>query len=102
MLFDARGRHIATVDAWWQRAGVAVEIDSRNYHFTAEQQDYTTDRHDELAAHGILPQHYAPRTIRTAGPRVISQIARAIKEGLARPPLAITTHSLPAMPAAGR
>ena len=31
-LFDANGIFIATVDAWWEEAGVAAEIDSRAYH----------------------------------------------------------------------
>jgi hypothetical protein len=45
-LFDADGIFIATVDAWWQEAGVAAEIDSRAYHLAAADQDRTTERHD--------------------------------------------------------
>src|SRR5205085_2596150 len=47
-LFDADGIFIATVDAWWQEAGVAAEIDSRAYHLAAADQDRTTERHDRL------------------------------------------------------
>ena len=39
---------------------MAAEIDSRAYHLAAEDQDRTTDRHDELTAHGILPLHFRP------------------------------------------
>jgi hypothetical protein len=88
-LFDADGVFIATVDAWWQEAGVAAEVDSRAYHFTAEDQDRTTDRHDRLIAHGILALHFSPKRIKTDGPGVISDIRSAIAKGLARPPLPI-------------
>ena len=89
-LYDADGVFIATVDAWWQEAGVAAEVDSRAYHLGAEDQDRTTERHDRLIAHGIFPLHFPPKRIRTDGPGVISDIRSAIAKGLARPPLPIT------------
>lgn len=95
-LFDAGGRFIAMVDAWWQRAGVAAEVDSRAYHLSADDQDHTTERHDELVAHGILPLHFPPRRIRTAGPAVVGKIARTIEQGLARPSLPVTAYPLAA------
>jgi len=88
-LFDPSGIFIATVDAWWQRAGVAAEVDSRAYHLSADDQDRTAERHDELASHGILPLHYSPRRIRTDGQAILSEIARTITQGQARPPLPI-------------
>jgi len=89
-LYDADGVFIATVDAWWQEAGVAAEVDSRAYHLGAEDQDRTTERHDRLIAHGIFPLHFPPKRIRTDGPGVISDIRSAIAKGLGRPPLPIT------------
>jgi predicted transcriptional regulator of viral defense system len=89
-LFDKNGDFIATVDAWWQEAGVASEVDSRAYHFTAEDQDRTTERHDKLVAHGIFPLHFSPKRIKTDGPGVIDDIRSALEKGRARPPLPIT------------
>ena len=88
-LFDAKGIFIATVDAWWQEAGVAAEVDSRAYHLSAEHSDRTTARHDRLIAHGIFPLHFPPKRIRTDPDGVISDIRSAIEKGLARPPLPI-------------
>jgi hypothetical protein len=88
-LFDADGIFIATVDAWWQEAGVAAEIDSRAYHLAAADQDRTTERHDRLAAHGILPLHFPPKRIKTDAPGIVSELQSAIDKGLARPPLPI-------------
>ena len=89
-LFDADGIFIATVDAWWQEAGVAAEIDSRAYHLAAADQDRTTERHDRLAAHGILTLHFPPKRIKTDAPGIVSELQSAIDKGLARPRLPIT------------
>ncbi len=89
-LFDAEGVFIATVDAWWPEAGVAAEVDSRAYHLAAADQDYTTERHDRLVAHGILPLHFPPKRIKTDAPGIISELRSAIEKGRNRPPLPIT------------
>src|SRR6478609_3627441 len=86
-LFDADGIFIATVDAWWPEAGVAAEIDSRAYHLAAADQDRTTERHDRLAAHGILTLHFPPRRVKTDAPGIVSELQSAIDKGLARPRL---------------
>ena len=62
-LFDADGTFIAMVDAWWQDAGVAAEVDSRAYHLAAADQDRTTERHDKLAR----PRHPRRCTSRPSG-----------------------------------
>jgi hypothetical protein len=88
-LFEADGTFIATVDAWWKEAGVAAEVDSRAYHLSAADADHTTQRHDRLLTHGVLPLHFPPRRIRDDGPAVIEEIRRTLAQGLRRPPLAI-------------
>jgi hypothetical protein len=89
-LFDSDGIFIATVDAWWQEAGVAAEIDSRAYHLAAADQDRTTGRHDKLTAHGILTLHFPPKRIKTDAPGIVSELQSAIDKGIARPRLPIT------------
>jgi hypothetical protein len=88
-LFTADGTFIAMVDAWWQDAGVAAEVDSRAYHLAAADQDRTTARHDKLIAHGVFPLHYPPRQIKTDSHVIISDLQSAIAQGR-RPPLSIT------------
>jgi hypothetical protein len=88
-LFDADGTFIAAVDAWWQEAGVAAEIDSRAYHLAAADQDRTTGRHDKLVAHGILPLHFPPARMKTDAAGIIGEIRQAIEQGLRRPPLPV-------------
>ena len=84
---------IAVPDAWWEDAGVAAEVDSREYHFNAEDWQRTMQRHDGLVAHGVLLLHFTPRQIRTAPGEVVAQIRAALDAGHRRAPLAITTRA---------
>ena len=60
------------------------------YHLAAADQDRTTERHDRLAAHGILTLHFPPKRIKTDAPGIVSELQSAIDKGLARPRLPIT------------
>jgi very-short-patch-repair endonuclease len=98
-LFTLDGVFIAMVDAWWQDAGVAAEVDSRAYHLAAEDQDRTTTRHDKLVAHGVLPLHFSPRRIKTEPAAIVSEIRSAIEKGRQRPPLPLVAFpSEPVIP----
>jgi hypothetical protein len=88
-LLDVDGTLIAITDAWWQEAGVAAEVDSRAYHLSAADQDRTTERHDQLTAHGILALHFSPRRIKDDPAGVLREIRQAIESGLKRPPLPV-------------
>jgi hypothetical protein len=96
-LYDANGRFIAMVDAWWPEAGVAAEIDSRRHHSSAKDRDATDIRHNRLTArYGIHIVHYPPARIRTERRAIIAELDEAIRTGLARPPLRITAIPLAA------
>jgi very-short-patch-repair endonuclease len=83
---------IAVADAWWEEAGVVAEVDSRAYHYSAEDWQRTMQRHDRLVAHGVLLLHFTPAQIRTAPQEVVEQIRAALVAGRKRPRLAITTR----------
>jgi hypothetical protein len=95
-VFNARlyqGRElVAVADAWWEDAGVAAEVDSREYHYSAEDWQGTLRRHDRLTAHGVLVLHFTPRQIRTAPEEVVAQIRAALATGRQRPRLALTAR----------
>jgi hypothetical protein len=61
-LFGADGRFIATVDAWWAQAGVAAEVDSREWHLKPADWESTMRRHARISSHGILSrrERFAP------------------------------------------
>jgi very-short-patch-repair endonuclease len=80
---------IAIVDAWWPDAGVGAEVDSREYHYPAEDWQRTMRRHDQLVARGVLLLHFTPGQIRAQPDEIIAQIRAALTSGRERPPLLI-------------
>jgi hypothetical protein len=81
-------------DAWWPKAGIAVEVDSRAWHLSPEDWDRTRRRHDLMGAAGIVVLHFSPRELRSQPAMVIKRIQDALAKGLARPPLPIRTTTI--------
>jgi hypothetical protein len=69
---------IARPDAWWPDHGVAVEVDSREWHLTPEGWERTMRRHARLTALGILVLHFSPRQIRYEPDQVLGAIRAAL------------------------
>jgi hypothetical protein len=96
-MFNARlaradGGFIAVADAWWAEAGVAAEIDSREWHLAPADWERTMRRHAEMISQGILVLHFSPGQIRSDPATVIAKIADALAAGRARPPLPISAR----------
>lgn len=85
---------VAVVDAWWEKAGVGVEVDSREYHYSAEDWQRTMARHDRLIAQGVLLLHFTPQQIRTQPDVVAARIREALASGSQRPRLEVSTRVL--------
>lgn len=80
---------IAKPDAWWPDAGVACEVDSREWHLSPAGWEKTLIRHAKMSAHGIIVLHFTPRRLRAASAEVASQLRLALDEGRKRAPLPI-------------
>jgi very-short-patch-repair endonuclease len=80
---------VAVADSWWAEAGVAVEVDSREWHLSPEDWERTLERHARMSAHGIIVLHFTPRQIRDEPGRVIAGIKSALAAGRSRPALAV-------------
>jgi hypothetical protein len=76
----AGGTFLAVPDAWWPQAGVAAEVESREWHLSPGDWERTMARHSRMSAHGIIVLHYPPRRLR-AEPRVIAAEIRAAIAG---------------------
>jgi hypothetical protein len=98
-MFNARvldgDTFIAQPDAWWPDAGVAAEVDSRQWHLSPSDWERTVRRHTAMTEHGILVLHFTPSMIRSEPTTVVAQIRKSLAAGLARPSLALRT--LPAV-----
>lgn len=86
---------LARPDAWWPRAGVAAEVDSREWHLSPSGWQRTMARHAKMSAHGIVVLHLTPQRIRTEPAVVASELRAAIQIGEQRPPLAIRAVTNP-------
>ena len=78
---------LARPDLWWKDAGVAGEVDSREWHLSPEQSEMTMARHSRMTAHGIFVLHFTPRQIKTEPRRIVAEFRSAIEEGRRRPSL---------------
>jgi hypothetical protein len=88
-LYTLDGLFLGRPDAWFARAGVAGEVDSRQYHLRAKDYEATTLRHNRMEAAGIHVLHWLPSTIKAEPRRVIADLRAAIAAGNMSPPLPI-------------
>jgi hypothetical protein len=98
-LYTADGTFLGIADAWWQRAGVVAEVDSRRYHLSPADYERTVARHNRMAAQGINVLHFLPDTVKTEPSTVIRSLRGAIRSGTTRPPLLIVAK--PSTPGSG-
>jgi hypothetical protein len=82
---------LARPDVWWPDAGVACEVDSREWHLSPDGWERTVARSARMSAHGIVVLHVTPGCIRAQGSAVISELRQAVASGLKRPRLPIRT-----------
>jgi len=81
-LFNASVYHasmfVARPDAWWPQFGVAVEVDSHEWHLSPHDHDRTLERQRRMAKLGILVLPFTPRQIRTEPAEVLAAIRDAL------------------------
>jgi hypothetical protein len=88
------GKFLAQPDVWWPDYGVAVEVDSREWHLLPEHWEQTMTRHRHMSAAGIMVLHVSPRQIHERWSALLADIEAALRVG--RPLPAITTRPLAA------
>ena len=88
-LYTLDGIFLGRPDAWFARAGVAGEVDSREYHLGAKDYEETTNRHNRMEAAGIHVLPWLPSTIKAKPREVIADLRDAIAAGNKCPRLPI-------------
>jgi hypothetical protein len=89
------GEFIASPDGWWPDAGVAAEVDSREYHLSPQDHERTLERDARMAARGITVLHFTPRQIRIQPTKVAAVVRSALAATHGRPPLSIRAVPAP-------
>jgi hypothetical protein len=96
-MYNARlyvgGEFIASPDAWWPAAGVAAEVDSREWHLSPRDWERTLARHARMSAHGIIVLHFPPSRLRAEPRMVAAEIKSALAVGQSRGRLDVTALS---------
>jgi hypothetical protein len=78
---DGDGTFIARPDVWWPDKGVAVEVDSHEWHLSPHDHTRTLERQRRMAKRGILVLPFTPREIRTQPAKVLAAIREALETG---------------------
>jgi hypothetical protein len=82
---------IARPDAWWPELGIAVEVDSREWHLSPEDHARTLARGRRMAKAQMIVLRFQPRQIRAEPAQVIADIRDALDAARGRPPLHLRT-----------
>jgi len=85
------GNFLAKPDAWWPEAGVAAEVNSREWHLSPDDWARTQARQALMGRHGIIVLPFTPGQLRAEPARVTADIRSALPAGRQRPPLAVRT-----------
>lgn len=88
-LYTLDGEFIAMVDAWWEEAATAGEVDSRAYHTSPSAQDRDRNRHAKLISYGVYPMHFSPYRIRSEGDALLSDLRAALERNRRTVPLPV-------------
>ncbi|MFK0255680.1 hypothetical protein [Streptomyces sp. NPDC090445] len=76
-LYTPDGAFLASPDAYWPDEGVALEIDSAEYHYTRDAWQATLRRRLRLESHGILVISATPSMIRDT-PHEVTRALRTL------------------------
>jgi hypothetical protein len=87
-LHAADGTFIARPDGWWPELGIAIEVDSQEWHLSPQDHADTLARGRRMAKYQIVTLRFTPKQIRTDPATVIRDIKEALEGARGRPPLA--------------
>jgi hypothetical protein len=100
-LYAADGTFIARPDGWWPELGIAIEVDSQEWHLSPQDHADTLARGRRIARYQIVVLRFTPRQLRSDPATVIREIAQALEGAVGRPPLA-NIRTVPAGAGAGK
>jgi hypothetical protein len=76
-LVGTDGTRLPTPDGWLADGGIALEMDSREYHLSPEDWQRTLERGNRLAGEGALVLHFTPERVRRDPVGVRREVERA-------------------------
>jgi hypothetical protein len=73
-IVDERGSVLYVVDILWRDLRAALEIDSREFHFSESDWHTTLARHNELTRCGLAVTHYPPSAVTTGSNHCLNEV----------------------------
>lgn len=83
------GTFLARPDAYWPYAGVALEIDSREWHLSPGDWERTMARRNFMARHGLIVLSASPAQLRNTPAAITTAVRGALTRGAAGTPPAV-------------
>ena len=74
-IVDQHGVVLFAVDVLWRALRAALEIDSREFHFSQADWHDTLARHNKLTRYGLAVTHYSPSVVSGAGTGWLTEVA---------------------------
>jgi hypothetical protein len=90
-LYAADGTFIARPDGWWPELGIAIEVDSQEWHLSPQDHADTLARGRRMARYQIVVLRFTPRQLRSEPAVVIAEIRRTLEGARGRAPLDLRT-----------
>lgn len=88
-LYLPDGTFLARPDAYWPQAGVALEIDSREWHVSPGDWERTMARRNGMIRHGLTVLSVSPSQLRNDPTDLITTLRAALTTGAAGPAPAV-------------
>ncbi|MFI0979643.1 hypothetical protein ACH4SP_21915 [Streptomyces sp. NPDC021093] len=83
-LHTPQGTFLAVPDAYWPDHGVALEVDSQEFHFTPTAYQHSVRRRLRLEAHGVEVVTTTPATIRDQPEVLVGALRAKLEQGEGR------------------
>lgn len=93
-LYLPDGTFLARPDAYWPHAGVALEIDSREWHLSPGDWERTMTRRNRMARHGVIVLSASPSQLRDSPGDIATAVRGALATGAAGVGPAVRVGSL--------
>jgi hypothetical protein len=95
-LYEVDGTFIARPDAWWPEFGLAIEVDSHQWHMSPHDHDRTLERQRRMGKYGIVVLPFTPGQILKQPAEVLATIRDALQSARGRPPVTANLRTVSA------
>jgi hypothetical protein len=98
LFHEATGEWLGRPDGWWEEFGVALEIDSREWHLAPDGWEQTMAKHARMTARGVLVVHIPPSLVLRDPREFVKRLTDTLEAGRLRGRIPVRTANGPGVP----